>query len=115
MSQTRPRLHGGPALRMAIAKLTGAVWRTAEQPEAEAVAELRAIAIETAGPDQAAQACADSADYFRRQVEDGSLQIKDPAPLMDRLDQLATELAGHPVKPAPRTPPISSAPSGGRY
>jgi len=68
---------GKKSLNMAVAELVGTVWRILEEPEDAAMAERREIAVGTAG-EQAAQASADAADYYR------------------------VVLAGQPMKPSPR-------------
>lgn len=95
------RRHSRPdPVRVANAALTGVAWRTAFEPYERALPELRETAA-VAG-DQAAQVCADVADYYSW----GHLVEEDPNRcriIRQRLTALATQLAGHPVRPSPES------------
>jgi hypothetical protein len=92
-------------VRVARAALTGAAWRTAYDPYERALPELRETAA-VAG-DQAAQVCADVADYYAwgHPVEGDPDRCRI---IKQRLTALAEQIAGHPVAPRPRLAPSKS-------
>lgn len=89
-------------MRVARAALTGAAWRTAYDPYERALPELRETAA-LAG-DQAAQVCADVADYYAwaHPVEEDPNRCRI---IRQRLVALAEQIAGHPVAPRARPGP----------